>query len=146
MPSRRFLLLCPLLVCCAAAGCGDGRPARVPVSGKVLIDGQPLNYGAVRFTPADGRPATGELGPDGSFTLTTFESGDGAAPGTHAVTVHPAEQLSSDRMRWHAPKKYQSVKTSEISRTIDGPTDAIVIELTWGGEKGPFVEQMLWGE
>jgi hypothetical protein len=143
---RRFQVLCSLFLCGIAAGCGDGRPARVPVSGKVLIDGKPLTFGAVRFTPVEGRPATGELDADGLFSLSTFESGDGAVPGAHAVTVHPAEQLSGDRVRWHAPKKYESVTTSGISLVIDEPTDSVVIELTWGEEKGPFVEKSLWGE
>src|SRR2546423_15364544 len=36
---RHIVLIGALAAC---VGCGDGRPARVPVSGIVLIDGQPL--------------------------------------------------------------------------------------------------------
>jgi len=133
--------------CLAAVGCGDGRPTRVPVSGKVVIDGKPLAFGAVRFTPAEGgRPATGELDAGGAFKLTTFEPEDGAAPGSHVVTIHAAEQLSGDRVRWHVPKKYQDAATYGLTQAIDGPTDSVLIELSWSGQKGPFVEKSLWGE
>ena len=140
--THRRLLAAAICASAFAAGCGDGRPTRVPVSGKVMIDGQPLTRGAIRFKPADGRVATGEIGPDGAFTLSTFEPGDGAAVGTHAVTVHASEELEANAIRWHVPKKYQRASTSELTQTIDGPTDAVVIELTWDGQQGPFVEKI----
>jgi hypothetical protein len=143
---RQALLLCAAAAAVALSGCGDGRPARVPVAGKVLIDGKPVVIGAVRFTPADGRPATGELGPDGSFRLTTFEPGDGAVVGMHTVTIHSTEELSPTQFRWNVPKKYQATSTSGLSEKIDGPTDSLTIELTWGGEKGPIVEFLNRGE
>lgn len=127
-------------VASAMAGCGDGRPQRVPVSGKVLIDGAPLAYGFIRLTPENARPATGQIGPDGRFTLKTFEDGDGAVPGTHPVTIAAGEPLSETQMKWHAPKKYADPRTSELTVTIDGPTDSLVIELTWAGGR-PFVER-----
>ena len=43
----------------ALAGCGDGGPKIVPVSGIVLIDGQPLTYGHVQVIPEGWRPASG---------------------------------------------------------------------------------------
>jgi len=123
----------------AAAGCSDGRPDRVPVSGRVLIDGKPLGYGFIRLVPADARPATGQLDADGRFTLKTFEPGDGAVLGTHPVVVLAAEQISARKQRWHAPKKYIDAKTSGLTAKIDGPTDSLLVELSWEGGK-PFVE------
>lgn len=128
-----------MAIVATAAGCGDGRPARVPVSGQVLIDGAPLSHGFIRLAPAGARPATAEIGPDGRFTLKTFEPGDGAVLGTHPVAIFGAEQLSPSKQRWHAPKKYANAKTSGLTATIDGPTDSLLIELTWDGGK-PFVE------
>lgn len=126
--------------CITFSGCGDGRPKRVPVSGQVLIDGKPLTWGFVRLLPENGRPATGEIGPDGRFTLTTFEDGDGAVLGTHDVIVLANEQLSETTRRWHAPKKYTNAATSGLTQTIDGPTDSLVINLTWDGGH-PFTER-----
>jgi hypothetical protein len=144
--SSRALVLSVLCAVAILPGCGDGRPARVPVAGKVLIDGKPVAIGAVRFTPADGRPATGELGPDGSFRLTTFEPDDGAVVGTHTVTIHSTEELSPTQLRWNVPKKYQLSGTSGLTQKIDRPTDSLTIELTWGGEKGPIIEFVNRGE
>jgi hypothetical protein len=138
-----FLTLAMALV--PAAGCGDGRPARFPVSGTVLIDGKPLDYGFIRLLPEGARPATSDISPDGRFTLKTFETGDGVVPGTHPVVVLGAEVLSSTQQRWHAPKKYADPNTSGLTATIDGPTDSLVIKLSWEGRK-PFVETVVANE
>ena len=69
-------------------GCGPSRPAMVPVSGKVLYKGQPLEGATVAFIPVgSGRPSTGTTDSEGKFTLQAFEEGDGAVIGNHAVTV-----------------------------------------------------------
>lgn len=136
-------------VCLAAfvaVGCGDGRPACVAASGKVIIDGKPLTSGAVRFTPQQGRQATGEIQTDGTFSLSTFEPNDGVVPGTHVVTVHAREDLSGTQVRWNAPKKYQDPVQSGLTQTIDAPTNAIVIQLTWDGKPGPYTETLRRGE
>jgi hypothetical protein len=128
--------LCASLI---ISGCGQSRPARVPVSGKVLIDGKPLRYGVVRFTPAEGRPSTGQLDENGRFVLSCFEGNDGALLGKHQVEVSGLERVKDDELRWNAPKKYDDRKTSGLTEEIKEATDAIVIELTWDGGK-PFTE------
>jgi hypothetical protein len=120
-------------------GCGEGRPERVRISGQVLIDGQPLTHGYVRFVPTDARASRGELDSNGRFELGCFEAGDGAVPGTHRVEISGMQRLSDWETRWHAPKKYADYKTSEVTREINGPTEAMLIELTWDGGK-PFTE------
>jgi hypothetical protein len=122
-----------------APGCGDGRPARVPTSGQVLIDGQPLKFGFVRFLPESSRGSGGELDANGRFTLTCFEPGDGATLGVHRIEVSACEGLSATRFKWHAPKKYAAYSTSGLQQEIKGPNDNLVINLTWAGGK-PFVE------
>jgi len=128
-------LLFPLV-----AGCGDGRPRRVPVSGQVLIDGKPLTRGFIRLVPEGARPAAGQIGPDGRFTLKTFEPGDGAVTGRHEVSVTAVESLSDTVQRWYTPKKYADPSTSGLTVTINEPTDSLLIELTWDGGK-PFIEK-----
>ena len=68
-----------------------------PVSGKVTCNGQPITEGYVLFTPildasADpkksGKSAYGTIQPDGTYTLTTYEEGDGALLGRHEVRVY----------------------------------------------------------
>jgi hypothetical protein len=70
----------------------------------------------------------------------TFEPGDGCVPGTHEVTIHSTDQLSSSQLRWNVPKIYQSSSTSDIKVSIDAPKDDLEIQLTWGGQPGPMIE------
>jgi hypothetical protein len=125
----------------AVMGCGNERPDRVPVSGQVLIDGQPLTHGYVRFAPVGSRQSSGQLDESGRFTLSCFEANDGAVPGTHRIAVRAEEPLGETSSRWYAPKKYANFGTSGLSQEITEPTDSILIELTWGNQKGPFIEQ-----
>jgi hypothetical protein len=134
-----FCLILPLLM--AAGGCSDGRPKRVPASGQVLIDGKPLDYGYVQFSPSDSRPSIGQLDANGHFVLSCFDLGDGAVTGLHKVSVNGQEPIGQEVIKWHAPKKYADPRTSQLTQNITGPTDSIKIELTWGGETGPVIER-----
>jgi hypothetical protein len=121
------------------AGCGDDRPYRVPVSGRVLIDGKPLKLGFVRFIPAGARPSGGKLDENGRFTLSCFDGDDGAVPGKHQVEISARETLSATQVRWYAPKIYSDFGTSGLEQEISGPTDSVVIHISWQGG-APFVE------
>jgi hypothetical protein len=104
---RRWLAV---LLCIAAAGllavagCGDGRIATYPVWGTVMVNNQPADGAIVIFCPVDPnaelenlRPA-GKADSSGRFSLTTFESGDGAPEGNYKVLVKwPAEARPDDR-------------------------------------------------
>jgi hypothetical protein len=128
-----ILILCASFVLLnAISGC-DKRPTRVPVSGQVLIDGEPLKYGAVIFVPDGGRSSMGTLDQNGHFSLSCFTPNDGALLGKHKVQVIATEQVSEYVSRIHAPKKYGGVETSGITEEITGPTDSLKIELTWKG-------------
>ncbi|MCU0706159.1 MAG: hypothetical protein MUF18_19520 [Fimbriiglobus sp.] len=80
----------------ALAGCEPSKPAAVPAGGKVLFGKkkEPAAGALVVFHPTDpafekkigGKPV-GTVGEDGTFTLTTFEQGDGAPEGEYGVTV-----------------------------------------------------------
>lgn len=132
-----------LLLVLLVAGCGDGLPKRVPVAGKVTIDGKPVTAGSIRFKPASGgRVANGEIGPDGTFVMTTFTPGDGCTLDSHTVTVYAFEDIGESSRRWHIPKKYGREGASGLNITISGPTESLPIELTWGGVRGPITEKL----
>ena len=136
---------CLALCCCLAslliaAGCGDGRPARVPVSGSVEIDGQPLKYGYISFVPDNGRPSRSKLDAGGRFKLNCFDAHDGAILGRHRITVNAGESIDKTTTRWHAPKAYANLETSNLEQQIEDADTNLVISLTWNGGK-PFVER-----
>jgi hypothetical protein len=73
-------------------GCGDdGLGKRYPVSGKVTYNNAPVAAGTVSFYPAGGqvgdmRGASGII-KDGSYTLSTIGTDDGAFPGDYLVSI-----------------------------------------------------------
>jgi len=90
------LLAVVLLASMLALGCpgqqGGDRPSTSPVSGTVTYDGQPVDGATVAFQSADGsRSAVGVTDAGGKYTLTTFESGDGAVPGEYQVKIFKYE-------------------------------------------------------
>src|SRR5215211_8572073 len=95
-------------------GCGDGRPARMAVSGVVTIDGAPVTRGSVKFVPAQGRPSFGDIGSDGHFTLTCYDGKDGALPGKHRVQVDANRPINEKKMEIFTPKHYADFRTSGI--------------------------------
>jgi hypothetical protein len=117
------------LFCGTAIGCSD-RPERVPVAGKVLINGQPLRHGYIRFVPTNARPSGGQIGSEGQFRLTCFDESDGAVLGKHSIEVlsHKID-FQAGKLLWLAPKKYSNATTSGIVVEITEPTDQLVINL-----------------
>jgi hypothetical protein len=79
------------------AGCGGGDDGPVvpqPVTGKVYYDGKPAVGVKVFLIPTDApmvpripQNPHGITGPDGSFSITTFKDGDGAAEGGYQVVL-----------------------------------------------------------
>jgi hypothetical protein len=67
------------------AGCGS---TLQPAGGRVLVNGFPVTEGTIMFYPvAKGRPATGRIVQDGSFTLSYQKPGDGLPPGEYKVVI-----------------------------------------------------------
>jgi hypothetical protein len=91
---NRPIVLFTLLSLCVVTGCGDSPYVVAPVRGKVLLNNVPLPQGGVMFAPIAqgenanaGKAAVGRIQEDGTYTLTTYEKGDGAIVGEHWVTI-----------------------------------------------------------
>ncbi len=138
---RRLLAASVLLAAGCSSAPGD-RPKTAPVRGLVTYRGEPLAGARVTFfNPEANRSAIGETGPDGRFTLTTFEKGDGAVPGRQQVTVRKIEVIDRSKPgydyvekgetapipeeRWHTPKRYGTAAESGLTAEVaaDGPNE-----------------------
>ena len=95
MRPMMVLLLAALVV----AGCSSNNPENAPVVpqpvvGKIVYDGKPAAGVVVTLIPTDvpmvpriPRNPHGTTGDDGSFSITTFTDGDGAAEGGYQIVL-----------------------------------------------------------
>lgn len=77
-----------LLFTVALVGCGDGGPPRGYVTGKVTLDGDPVEYATVTFSPeGKGAPSYGITDAAGQYELKYTDDKYGALLGKHRVTI-----------------------------------------------------------
>lgn len=76
-----------------AVGCGTGK---ISASGKVSMNGAPVVGGSLTFAPIAsddskeaGKPASGKVNQDGTFTLGTDSAADGVTPGRYRILYSP---------------------------------------------------------
>lgn len=105
-----------------------------PVSGKVTLEGEPLPWGIVTFTPKRGRSASGLIQDNGSYRLSTYGEADGAAIGEHDVTVictnqkpdAPIDPLAPVPLpKWLIPRRYAQPSLSGLSFRVEANVDNI---------------------
>lgn len=143
-----LMLIVPVL-----AGCGDGRPSLVPVSGTVMLNGAPIEGALVGFEPdgIDGysRPSIATTDSAGKFVVGTYDKADGMPEGKYKVTVlkkevvgklpenfnseDTAANAQSVKYQWTVPQKYATSANSGLSVEVTsaGMTPA---EITLSGE------------
>ena len=138
-------------------GCGSGNPKTFPVNGQLKFrDGSYPKSGAVEFYhPKTRLNARGKIAADGSFSVGTFEAGDGAVAGHHEVTVvqlgathldakkeviiimddesKNADHDHSDDLDDHSEpvvhRKYIDYRTSDLTVEIGDGTNEILLEI-----------------
>ena len=141
----------PILASCIVAGCGDdGLGRRYAVSGRVVRQGQPVTKGTVNFLPvevAKGRAATGAIQPDGWYTLTTQDPGDGALTGDYRVVISLVDvddsklektpggipilnQPKKVQVKNLVPPKYSDPAQTVLKFTVEPRSNTYDIELT----------------
>jgi hypothetical protein len=137
-----------LFLLAATAGCGPDYPETAPVTGRVTWQGEPVVSGDVMFYPEEGRIARGAIQSDGSYTLTTFQSEDGALLGTHQVAIdasrveNPGPQAKSmmdeynvrlpdeePRITWLVPEQYSRPQSSGLTAEVTEGENVINFEL-----------------
>ncbi len=91
---RALCLLIPAMALFVLGCGGGGSIPPVPVSGKVLVGGKPVEGAVVTFlsqAKEGGRSASGKTDKDGAFKLTTAKTNDGAPPGEYTITIAKQE-------------------------------------------------------
>jgi hypothetical protein len=144
--ASRSRTLLPLVACALhLAGCGGSdqpyRKPTVPVTGQVLVDGQPPSS-PIKVMCHDEKGMDQEhpsvswcmTGDDGKFALSTYEAGDGVPPGSYVLTFEWG-QLNMFSMQYGGPDKlkgrYSDPKQSQVRVTAgEEPVDLGRIELT----------------
>ena len=142
---RDRLVVAGLVVCVGLLlGCDRG-PRLVPVTGTVLIDGEPVENASVMFTPQEGgRPASGFTDASGNFSLSTYQPGDGATAGTNLVSVTardftgvpPIDPATGEVPRggpepkWISHPRYSTPKTSGIKVEVERGMGPVTVEVT----------------
>jgi len=125
------------LISALTLGCQSGEPPPprlVPVEGKVTLDGKPLEGASIGFLPPTGSAGGSDVGPDGSYKITTmgfeglpageytvqisYKMGTDGKPqslGQQFSLVQPDSMIGAKEL---LPKKYSDFGASELRATI----------------------------
>jgi len=134
--ARLVVLACASLV---PVACGSTGPNMARVTGKVTYQGKPVPKGSVTFvsTAEGGRNATGQLDPEGNYTLQTEQPGDGALVGDYLVTIYAHDEPILDYIpkkpippKILTPTKYEKVETSGLKATVKSGSNKFDFDLT----------------
>jgi hypothetical protein len=136
-PVVRFAVVLCLSGIGLLVGCSGSEQFDVaPVKGKVICSGKPVSEGLVQFAPISatvasttkvGRPGksgAGEIQPDGTFEISTYEMGDGAVVGKCRVLAGPSDPTKPWACKLPGPIEFE----------VKPGMNSIVIELK--GDKG----------
>lgn len=135
-----------------ASGCGGEKLGRV--TGTVTAGGKPVSGGTVQFIPATGKAAVASINPDGTYALTTYDTGDGALVGPHKVVIHAtrvgagklveAKSIEDEialaqkgsgkilvpgKVEWLVPERYSAPGTSDLTATVEPGEQTINFDL-----------------
>ena len=76
------------------SGCSKPPFETAPVTGICQLEGEPISDGWIQFSPIPvndqtmpGKPAIARIQADGTFTLSTYGTGDGAVVGRHRIRL-----------------------------------------------------------
>jgi len=121
------------------SGCGGKTNNTYPVSGKVTMNGQPLELGTVLFKSvvegeARSTTARASIDKNGFYELSTFGESDGALAGRHKVIViakpYDSEEFTGRKPKSIIPLHYASSETSGLEYEVSKGVNEINIELT----------------
>lgn len=85
---RAFFALLAMTLVGGVAGCGKSTgPKLSKVTGRILVNGQPLANAHVEFQPEKGSPSFADTAEDGTYSLRFTRRREGALAGRHQVRI-----------------------------------------------------------
>lgn len=126
-----------LLTLCICTGCSSGpaRPVCYPISGKVLLNKQPIAEAQITFHPKSGEVTplpSGFTDETGQFTITTWATNDGAPAGEYVITISWKAQVVMGEEKVRSGRQLLAVENTDPKRS---PWKCTVKE----GENPPLV-------
>lgn len=113
MTGKLLFRLAGVWLVVVAIGC-TSETGRVPLQGKVNVEGEPLKRASISFIPADGPAANGEV-VDGRYE---FTAADGPVPGTQKVIIDSiiVDKFSQEpSRRWEHEGKVRNSAPFELN-------------------------------
>jgi len=117
-------------------GCGE---SKIPVSGSVLYNSQPLPNVNVVMIRTDGKVASAVTDSSGNFaSVTTDAPGDGALPGDYKIGITPVSILPDAQMsaadyaiptKSPIPQSYMSADSSGLKVVVESGMSPVKLEL-----------------
>jgi hypothetical protein len=129
-----------LALVAATAGCGGSQAS---VSGRVTLDGEPVDHGTVTFQPTGGGPVGyGVIRSGGSYSVQTGQQ-PGVAPGEYVVTVQSVSEVTEAQRQAAVsgtmteatgqlltPPRYASRETTPLRFQLKRGGNRVDLELT----------------
>jgi hypothetical protein len=125
--------LCAVVLLSFVSGCGSGAPTedgppRIPVSGKVSLDGTPIDGGMITFVPKDQnfRPTGGPI-ENGEYSVPREKGGNAGSYLVQITWPRPTGKKVNDPdtgemvdvMQESVPKTYNTASTLEVTLSED---------------------------
>lgn len=86
-----------LMVLLYSSGCSNSGPKLEKVSGRVTLDGEPLEGADLEFQPQQGSPSYGTTDDDGDYKLMYTRDKKGAMVGEHTVRITTSTTATDER-------------------------------------------------
>jgi hypothetical protein len=123
-----FSAVCFLILAACIAGCGKSGPELAPVSGRVTVDGKPMENLDITFQPDEMRPASyARTDASGHYELGYKRGVQGALLGQHTVSIR-----SLDTNPPQIAAKFNS--QSELRREIKAGQNEFDFDVTTEGK------------
>jgi hypothetical protein len=125
---RSSLLCLPILL---IAGCGQSGPELAPVTGRVTLDGRPLENADLTFNAEGKSPGVARAGADGRYEVMYKRGVVGAPVGPNKVSITVSPEVVRNPPR--IPPRYNTA--SELSvEVMPGEDNVFDFDLTTGKE------------